>query len=183
MAFARRAEYYTLALHDSVHAPLLMATSHSSPGTTLLRLWQRLAPLPAGRWLFSRLLGWFVPYTGTIRAQVCELRPGYVRVRLRDRRRVRNHLNSVHAIALANLGEVTSGLAVLTSLSPRTRGIVLRLSMEYMKKARGTLMAESRCDVLEAGDTEQEFLVYAEIRDADGEIVARATVCWRLGPV
>ena len=183
MAFARRAECYTLAFNDSVYGPALMAASHSSPGTMLLRLWQRLAPLPGGRWLFGRLFGWFVPYTGTIRPRIHELRPGYVRVGLSDRRRVRNHLNSVHAIALANLGEVTSGLALLTGLSPRTRGIVLRLSMEYLKKARGPLMAESACVVPEVVDAEQEFLVYAEIRDGEGDIVARATVCWRLGPV
>jgi acyl-coenzyme A thioesterase PaaI-like protein len=160
-----------------------MAASHSSPGAMLLRLWQRLAPLPGGRWLFSRLLGRYVPYTGSIRPQIQELRPGYGRVGLRDCRRVRNHLNSVHAIALANLGEVTSGLAVLTGLSPHTRGIVLRLSMEYMKKARGPLMAESTCAVPEVCDVEQEFLVTAEICDSEGDIVARATVCWRLGPV
>ena len=149
----------------------------------VLRLWERLEPWPGGRWLFSRLLGWFVPYSGTIRPQVLALRPGHVQVGLQDRRRVRNHLNSVHAIALANLGEVTSGLAVLTGLSPRTRGIVLRLSMEYMKKARGPLLAESTCAVPEMVDAEQEFIVYADIRDGDGDVVARATVCWRLGPV
>lgn len=183
LAYARLWECYTLAFNDPLSDPFLMASAHSSPGTLLLRLWQGLEPLPGGRWLFSRLLGWFVPYTGTIRPQIVELRPGYSRVALHDRRRVRNHLTSVHAIALANLGEVTSGLAVLTGLSPRTRGIVLRLSMEYLKKARGKLTAESRCEVPRRVDDEQEFLVHAEIRDGDGDVVARATVCWRLGPV
>jgi acyl-coenzyme A thioesterase PaaI-like protein len=149
----------------------------------LLRLWQRLAPLPGGRWLFSRLLGVFVPYTGTIRPQIHELRPGYVRVGLRDRRRIRNHLNSVHAIALANLGEVASGLALLVSLPPHTRAIVLRLAMEYLKKARGTLLAESTCVVPGVIDAEMEFVVHADIRDGAGDTVARASVCWRLGPV
>jgi len=160
-----------------------LAAGYASPGKMLLRLWQRLAPLPGGRWLFSRLLGVFVPYTGTIRPQIHELRPGYVRVGLRDRRRIRNHLNSVHAIALANLGEVASGLALLVSLPPHTRAIVLRLAMEYLKKARGTLLAESTCVVPGVIDAEMEFVVHADIRDGAGDTVARASVCWRLGPV
>lgn len=149
----------------------------------LLRFWQRLSSWSGGRWFFSRVLGWFVPYTGSITPSVRELRPGYARVELRDRRRLRNHLNSIHAIALANLGEVTSGLAVLTGLPPTTRGIVVRLTTEYMKKARGRLVAETNCVVPEVRGEDQEFVVHAEIRDREGDVVARTTVYWRLGPV
>jgi len=160
-----------------------MATAHVSPGAKILRLWQRLAPWPGGRWLFSRILGLMVPYTGSIAARIRELRPGYARVELRDRRRVRNHLNSIHAIALANLGEVTSGLAMLTGLAPDTRGIAIKISTEYFKKARGLLVAETRCEVPPVQGEDMEVEVQADIRDRDGDVVARTTARWRLGPV
>jgi len=160
-----------------------MAAAHASPGTMLLRLWQRLAPWPGGRWLFGRILGRMVPYTGSISPRICELRPGYARVELRDRRRVRNHLNSIHAIALANLGEVTSGLAMLTGLPSSTRGIAVKISTEYFKKARGLLVAETRCEVPQVHGEDMDYVVQADIRDRDGDVVAQTTACWRLGPV
>ena len=72
-------------------------------GGKLLRNWGRRAKLPMGKRVFSRMLGTAIPYTGSIKARVEHLEPSHAVVVLPDRRCVRNHLNSVHAIAMANL--------------------------------------------------------------------------------
>jgi len=158
-----------------------MSHNSESPGTRLLDRWRRLSRLPGGRWLFSRLLGRMVPYTDSMRATVVALEAGHARVRLRDRKRVRNHLHSVHAIALANLGELSTGLAVLSALPPTARAILVGIEMTYVKKARGLLLSEARCDLDEIRSP-REQVVTADITDASGEVVATARARWRLSP-
>ena len=153
----------------------------ASPGARLLSLWRILTRLPGGRWLFSIVVGQMVPYTGTIGARIVELRPGFAQARMRDRRRVRNHLQSIHAVALVNLAEVTGGLAMLTGVPPTLRAIVVGLSIEYLKKARGTLTAESTVDLPPITES-REIQVLATVRDEANDVVARATVRWLVGP-
>ena len=149
--------------------------------STLLATWRRLAPRPGGRWLFSVLLGRFVRYTGSIAPRVRELAPGRAVVAMRDRRAVRNHLRSVHAVALANLAEVSSGLALLAGLPAGTRAILVGLEVDFLKKGRGELL--SRCDFAAVTSAEpRDVVVESVITDLAGDVVARGRARWRVGP-
>jgi acyl-coenzyme A thioesterase PaaI-like protein len=152
-----------------------------SPGKVLMRLWRNLSPLPGGAWLFSRIFGWLVPYSGSVRPRILVFEAGHSEIEIQDRRANRQHLGSVHAIALMNVAEQASGLAMLAGLPDGIRGIVTQISIQYFKKARGTIRAVSRVSVPAIiGDTEID--VTADCLDRSGQVVARATVRWRIGP-
>lgn len=149
---------------------------------TLRAAWNKMSSIPGGARLFGKMVGRAAPYTGTIDPEVLELRPGYAKVQMRDRSRVRNHLRCIHAVALINLAEVSSGLAFLFGLPPKTRGILKGLSIDYIKKGRGTLTAECY-SVIPQTNERAEHLVEVVTRDASGDIVTRAQAKWLVGPM
>ena len=153
----------------------------SAPGTRLLALWRRLAPLPGGEWLFAKIFARTVPYSGSVKPRIRVLEPGHAEVEIPDIRANRQHLGSVHAIALMNVAEMASGLAMMAGLPEGVRGIVTSLSMTYHKKARGTIRAVSRVTVPTV-TADQDFEVVAECHDLSGAVVATGRVFWRLGP-
>ena len=153
----------------------------------LLAIWQRIHRLPLSssikQSLFKLIISKKVPYTGTVHPIVVHLEPGFAKVKMKDRRTVRNHLNSIHAIALANLGEFSSGIAMLTALPPSVNSIVTDLQITFNKKARGTLVAEGRASPPQmVGDEDVESIAQALIYDEDGDVVAEVAVIWRLRP-
>jgi acyl-coenzyme A thioesterase PaaI-like protein len=152
-----------------------------SIGPYLRENWQRFSNKPGGKWLFSRIIGFTVPYTGSIAANVELLEPGHGKVTLKEHRKVSNHLRSVHAIALANLSEMVTGLTLLNSLPDDTRGILTSLQIQYHHKARGLLTAECACEI-PRNNEEREMQISGEIKNEAGEVVATAIATWRIGP-
>ncbi len=150
--------------------------------TNMIRTaWDNLSKLPAGKRVFSKLVGTAAPYTGSMGAKVVELRDGFARVELRDRRKVRNHLDCVHAIALANLAELTGNVAMAYSMPDTARFIVAGMSIDYVKKARGPITGESHCPVPETAE-KVTYDVPVVLKNRAGEEVARATLKTLVGP-
>ncbi len=150
---------------------------------SMFKLWNRSKNFPGGKHFVSKAIGFAVPYTGTLGAWVAEVRPGHVEVVLPDRRKVRNYLNSVHAMALANVGEFASGLSLHTLLNSEQRAILVSFKIEFLKKARGELRAISDSK-LSKSDPKASFeeWIQADIQNKQGEVVARVHAQWKVGP-
>jgi len=147
---------------------------------TVMKRWHHAKGSSLGRWLFSRAVGRFAPYSGTIGARIEELEPGRSLVTMRDRKSVRNHLRSVHAVALTNLIELSGSLAIIASMHPDTRMIPVRLESEFLKKARGTVTAEASCEPPAPGFV-GEFQAVVGVSDESGAEVTRGRVTVVIG--
>jgi len=153
---------------------------------SLLSLWNKMGSTSAGKKVFSKIVGWTIPYTGSISPLVDVLSVGHAEVILKDTRSVRNHLNSVHAIALANVGEFSTGLCVISSMPAEARAILKSIHVEYLKKARGTLraIAEFPENIFPEGVeiVQKSVEVSGAIFDEAGECVSKVKAVWVVGP-
>jgi hypothetical protein len=100
---------------------------------------------------------------------------------MHDRRDVRNHIDCIHAVALANLVELTGNTALAYSLPDDARFIVSKMSVEYLAKARGAIRATATCDVPNTNER-RELEVLVRIENEDGQVVTRGVLSSLVGP-
>ena len=153
------------------------APLHPSP---LLARYDTLRRFPAGKYVFDAALAAFAPFNAFLGVHVEMLDAGFARTRVADRPHRRNHLRTMHAVALSGLAEVTANLAVATLLPPGGSFVVRRFAIEFVKPARGELLAECRVPLSFVVADRAEVDVSTRIRDASGEVVATATACVRV---
>jgi hypothetical protein len=147
---------------------------HADVANRTLRVFRLLSRFPCGKFIYSKLVNFYAPYTGTIRAVVTNLLPGLCTTEMKDRRSIQNHLRTVHAIALCNLCEMTMGLMVDATIPPHLRWIPRGMNVQYVKKARGRLSGRSWIDPNAFAPGDQSIPV--EINDMSGDIVVRADI-------
>jgi acyl-coenzyme A thioesterase PaaI-like protein len=107
----------------------------------VLEIYRKFSRKPFGQWLFSKLICFKAPYFGSINPRVLVLEPNRGEARITHRRKVTNHLGTVHAIALCNLAEYIGGLTTDVSIPRSMRWIPKGMTVEYLKKAVGTMHA------------------------------------------
>jgi len=145
--------------------------------TSLLSLYRKITRWPAGHWLFSRAVCFKAPYFGTIAPRIVSLEPNRCEVRIRDRRRVHNHIGTVHAIALCNLAELAAGVMTDATLPPTMRWIPKGMTVEYLKKANGTMHGVATPDVpLVESASGYELPVTVVVKNDAGDAVFRASI-------
>lgn len=151
--------------------------------TLVLRLWHKLEPRPFGKRLFSWIICRKAPYFGSISPRMVSLAPGRGEATIAHRRGVTNHIGTVHAIALCNLAEFVGGLTCDVSIPASMRWIPRGMTVEYLKKATGTMhaVATPAFEPHEAGEG-YELPIDVAVTNTEGETVFRARIVMWVSP-
>jgi acyl-coenzyme A thioesterase PaaI-like protein len=113
---------------------------------SVLSLWRTAGAVPlVGARAFSLAFAQRAPYFASVRPRFTSIEPNRVELVIADRRRVHNHLGTVHAIALCNGLEAAMGALAEASIPPGKRWIPKGMEVAYTAKATSdiTCIAET----------------------------------------
>ena len=151
--------------------------------SSVLASYRRLSSKPGGRWLFSKLVCFKAPYFASIAPRIEVLEPGRGVATFAHRRRVTNHIGTVHAIALCNLAEFVGGLTCDVSIPASMRWIPKGMTVAYLKKAVGTMRATATPAFPPRESAEGYELPFeVVVENPQGEAVFKATIAMWVSP-
>jgi uncharacterized protein (TIGR00369 family) len=153
--------------------------------TTVVNTFQKL-PQSIRTFALSKAMGRVIKYAGTSGLRYEKLTPTECIIVIPNRKKVRNHIGSVHAAAMGLLAETATGF--MTGLTvPDNRIIVIKsMKLEYLKQASGDMKA-----IATFTDEQVEFIKNNEkgdinvpvvITDGKGVETVKATMIWAWAP-
>ena len=132
----------------------------------VLSLWRTCRSIPVvGARLFSFAFARKAPYFSSVRPRFTVIEPNHAELVVPDRRRVHNHLGTVHAIALCNGLEAAMGALAEATIPSSRRWIPKGMTVSYTAKAVG--------DITCVAETDPEQWTSDALPDVGGEVPVR----------
>ena len=134
----------------------------------------------------SFAVGSQVKFAGTAKVEIIEMTTNRLHARIRNRRRVQNHIGSVHAAAMALLAESVTGLVVGMSVPDDRVPVIKSMKIDYVKRAKGDLEAIATLSAEEVDriSTTQkgEVTVPVKVTDENGNEPIHCEMIWAWTP-
>src|SRR6476660_3335009 len=139
-------------------------------------LYRQVTRLPQGDRIFSFLFSRKAPYFATVRPRFVELRPNYAELVVPKRRRVQNHIGTVHVIAICNGLEAAMGALAEASVPAGKRWIPKGMEVAYTAKAVSDITCIAETDPEQwTGDDPDVPVRVRGVRD-DGTTVVEGVI-------
>ncbi len=143
----------------------------------VLALQQKFLRLPFGKQLFSAFAARKAPYFASVSPLVETLEPNRCEILVKKRKRVQNHLGTMHIIAIANGLEMAMGFMAEASIPPHLRWIPKGMELSYPNKGKTDIL----CTATVAAEDwkEGDLSVKVVATDTSGTpIVAGTILLW-----
>ena len=144
--------------------------------TAVLDLWKKTSALPWGDRLFSVAFGRKAPYFASVRPRFTVIEPNHVELVVPKRRRVHNHLGTVHAIALCNGLEAAMGTLAEATIPDDKRWIPKGMDVTYTAKADSDVTCIAETDPEQWTGDDPDLPVRVRGVRRDGEVVIEGVI-------
>ncbi len=140
-----------------------------------LEIYNKLLKKKFGKQVFNYIIGIRSPYTNTIQPSIDYFSSKKCICSIVETNSVKNPFNSIHALALGNLGELTSGLLMMELLHKKNyRGIITKIECEYYKKARRKIIAVCEIENL------NNDIIFTNLYNDNCELVGKIISHWEI---
>ena len=136
--------------------------------------------------LLSKGFGRIVPFFGTAGIRIVELSHNRVVMTLANKKRVQNHIKTVHAAAMTLLAESATGILMGMNVPDDKYLVIKSLHVDFQKKATGEMKATATLtpEQVESAqnNAEGEILVNVSVTDEGGNEPIACQMLWAWKP-